>query len=133
MLEKELGSAMVKAFGKRLWKCFKLNNDEFQRGLPDYLLWATNIPLGTFELKIAENDSQALNKITPGQGSIILSLQKTMHGTMIVYGSSGADKGGLIWITPKGKHSETVFASSKDDLAEKLVAKIVNLIMTKGW
>lgn len=131
MIEKELGAAMCKAFGRHLWKCFKLNNDEFQRGLPDYLLWGTGVPLMTLELKIAVNDSQALNKITPGQGSIIMSLQKTTHGTWLVFGASDATQGGVIWMAPNGKYTKNVFATGKDDLAEKLVEEIRTAVLQR--
>lgn len=85
MKESELGSELSRALRVRSWSVFKLHNTAFQRGLPDYVMWHKESDVILFELKVAPDAEAAERALTPGQQSVLESLQKTMLGALLVY------------------------------------------------
>lgn len=91
MLEKDVGKVMRTAFQKKLWKIIKLHNTELQRGLPDYVMWNTGLPIINPELKTAKSGSMAINHLTPNQKSVLVSQSLSHTGSIVVFGDKTPD------------------------------------------
>ncbi len=133
MLEKELGAALFQALGKYRWKAFKLNNDEMQRGLLDYILWGDGIPVFQFELKRAGDHDGAIAAMNSNQWSIFKSQARSKYGSLIVWGEWEAKYGGIIWAKPTdGKvqthqYDVTIERPGKDALATAIAEKLYEI------
>lgn len=112
-------------------KCFKLHNDEMQRGVPDYLCWGPGLPQFTFELKVAESPEGAVavleEKKNAAQFSVLKSMGLSHVGGIVVWGCR--ERLGLSILVSRKKwwHSDVIpvvnrhTAVAADHLVELLV------------
>ncbi len=88
--ETTLGSKTFAELRKHNMSAMKLHGSEFQRGLPDYLVWAPASVIVAFELKVASDTVQALNALSDNQWSVLHSLAQTCIGAHVAFGDVDA-------------------------------------------
>ena len=117
MKEAELGRLVAVELRRRGWTVFKLRCDAYQRGLPDFLAWSVGGYVIPFELKVASDPEFAVKALSPGQSSVLRSLELTEVGSVLVFGDSmGSSKftlTGGVTVCVKGGRSRTVLAAGE--------------------